>query len=132
MTGLCLGCSEPIGLTRETRRQTKYCGAKCQQDWLYAKFIANWLMGLQIGWMGKTKELSNHVRRYIRETLGTACQHCGWDERHPDDGAVLTEIDHIDGKADNAVFDNLRVLCPNCHSKTSTFRARNKKSTRER
>ena len=31
------------------------------------------------------------------------------------------QLDHIDGDSDNNKLHNLRLLCPNCHSQTSTF-----------
>lgn len=63
---------------------------------------------------------------------GTACSKCGWDEKHPEDGLPLTEINHIDGDAENCSESNLEILCPNCHAMTSNFRRRNKKSKRDR
>ena len=39
--------------------------------------------------------------------------------------SIALELDHIDGDSTNHVFSNLQVLCPNCHSLTPTFRARN-------
>lgn len=35
------------------------------------------------------------------------------------------ELDHIDGDRTNHKLKNLRMLCPNCHSQTDTFRAKN-------
>ena len=35
------------------------------------------------------------------------------------------ELDHIDGNRFNNLFVNLRLLCPNCHALTSTYRGRN-------
>ena len=35
---------------------------------------------------------------------------------------IKFEIDHIDGKHDNESRNNLRILCPNCHSMTDTWR----------
>lgn len=35
---------------------------------------------------------------------------------------ITLELDHIDGDRFNNNFYNLRVLCPNCHSQTPTFR----------
>ncbi len=36
------------------------------------------------------------------------------------------EIDHIDGNSDNNSEENLRLVCPNCHSLTSTYRGTNR------
>jgi hypothetical protein len=38
-------------------------------------------------------------------------------------GKVISlELDHINGVNDDNQLDNLRLLCPNCHSQTPTFR----------
>ena len=39
------------------------------------------------------------------------------------------ELDHIDGDAFNNLFVNLRLLCPNCHALTPTYRGRNIKAS---
>ena len=38
---------------------------------------------------------------------------------------IPLELDHIDGDSTNNVLGNLRLLCPNCHAKTPTYRAKN-------
>lgn len=38
---------------------------------------------------------------------------------------ICLEIDHIDGNNSNNDITNFRYLCPNCHSQTDTFRAKN-------
>lgn len=129
MKKICLSCENEFNARRAVY---KYCNNKCQQDFQYRQFIKEWLTGLKSGCSGKTKQISKYIRRYLHETRGTACEECGWDKRHPVDNAVLTEIEHIDGNAENNLLSNLKVLCPNCHSMTPTFRARNKNSTRER
>lgn len=118
------GCSIPARNT--------FCNNVCQMNFQYKSFVEDWLAGIVVGWRGKTRQLSNHVRRYLHETRGTACECCGWDVKHPVDGRVLTEVDHIDGNAENCSPDNLKVLCPNCHAMTPTFRSRNKESKRVR
>ena len=40
-------------------------------------------------------------------------------------GPITLEIHHIDGVNNNNVAANLQVLCPNCHSQTDNFRAKN-------
>ena len=47
------------------------------------------------------------------------------------DYQIGEKIDHIDGDAYNNLKENLRVLCPNCHSLTKTFKnVGSRKSTR--
>ena len=41
-------------------------------------------------------------------------------------GIIYLEIDHINGKRDNGYKENLRVLCPNCHTLTNTYKTLNK------
>jgi hypothetical protein len=41
------------------------------------------------------------------------------------DKPIPLELDHIDGDGENNVLSNLRLLCPNCHALTTTYRAKN-------
>lgn len=43
---------------------------------------------------------------------------------------IPLELDHIDGNHSNNLLENLRVICPNCHALTSTYRGKNKKLKR--
>lgn len=53
------------------------------------------------------------------------CASCGCDGTWI--GRRLTlHVDHIDGDMTNIEPDNLRFLCPNCHSTTDTFAGRQK------
>ena len=37
------------------------------------------------------------------------------------------QLDHIDGNSHNHLLNNLRMICPNCHSQTETYCGKNKK-----
>jgi hypothetical protein len=52
-----------------------------------------------------------------------ACEECGWSQRTLD-GYLPLELDHINGDRDDNRLENLRVLCPNCHSLKPTHRGR--------
>lgn len=127
---ICRFCSEEFLFGKNSGGI--YCSNRCQRDEQHELQVLAWLAGNDPGWSGKTAQLKPFVRRYLHMTRGTACSECGWDKRHPVDGAVLTEVDHIDGNAKNCTEENLRILCPNCHSMTPTFRRRNQQSQRLR
>ncbi len=54
------------------------------------------------------------------------CELCGWAEMSID-GRIPVELDHINGVHTDNRLENLRILCPNCHSLQTTHRGRNKK-----
>lgn len=56
----------------------------------------------------------------------TCCVPGGWGEKNPLTGKSALQVDHIDGNAFNNVEENLRVLCPNCHSLTDTYGSLNR------
>ena len=53
------------------------------------------------------------------------CNKCGLDEWL--NTPLILELEHKDGNHFNNNRNNLEMLCPNCHSLTSTWRGRNKK-----
>jgi Zn finger protein HypA/HybF involved in hydrogenase expression len=68
---------------------------------------------------------SNKLRkRLLKENILPArCAFCGLDEWLGE--KIPLELDHIDGCRENNSLGNLRLLCPNCHSRTPTYRGRN-------
>lgn len=65
-------------------------------------------------------------QRLFRAGLRQAkCELCGWAEKSLD-GRIPVELDHINGNRLDNRIENLRILCPNCHSLQSTHRGKNK------
>lgn len=54
------------------------------------------------------------------------CELCRWSQMSVD-GRIPVELDHINGDKRDNRLENLRVLCPNCHSLQPTHRGRNKR-----
>ena len=53
------------------------------------------------------------------------CEECGWAET-TENGRLPLELDHINGDHNDNRLENLRILCPNCHSLKPSHRANNK------
>jgi 5-methylcytosine-specific restriction endonuclease McrA len=68
------------------------------------------------------------LRKLLIGDVGNCCELCNTSEWL---GSPITlEVHHIDGNNKNNELPNLQILCPNCHSQTDNYRAKNiKKKT---
>lgn len=67
---------------------------------------------------------SNLKTRIIKEKIiEYKCQKCGLENEWENEKLVL-QLDHINGNNRDHRKENLRFLCPNCHSQTKTFSRR--------
>ena len=64
------------------------------------------------------------LRKRLLHERNYTCEECGCGNEY--NGKPLSlELEHIDGVRHNNKIENLKILCPNCHSQTPTFRGRN-------
>lgn len=115
----CLNCNSIIPFKGYTYNH-KYCDNKCQLD-LRSKqaFLKNKEMFFE----GKCSNRPQ-LRKILTEIRGYKCELCGISEYN---GLEITlQVDHVNGDPYNNSPNNLRLLCPNCHSQTETYAGANR------
>lgn len=61
------------------------------------------------------------IKENVFQSICSSCNLTEWVGR-----PIPLELDHIDGNSRNNLLTNLRLLCPNCHALTPTYRGKNK------
>jgi len=103
----------------------------CQKITTNSKFCSH-QCNKKYGWEKRKREIEETEIiperrvgiRYLKEIRGDKCEICGimeWRNKK-----LVMIMDHIDGNANNNTILNLRLICPNCDSQTSTYKGRNK------
>lgn len=105
--GQCSVCSSPT-----SSREKLYCSDPCKKTAWWDRAILN-----EESWSAKTR------KHYLLETVGNQCQVCNITEWNG--ASVVMELDHIDGNSSDNSSSNTRLICPNCHSQTPTYKNRN-------
>jgi hypothetical protein len=102
------------------RKSNKYCSNRCQIDYQNQKKIDEWLSTGILNRVGTAPWL----KKYILDKQDGRCLECGissWQGK-----PLILDLEHKDGNSDNNAESNLCCLCPNCHSQTETYKAKNK------
>jgi hypothetical protein len=127
-TNACLKCGK-----KTSSYKNKFCTHECQHIYHYEAYIEKWLTDASFG---NGERLSTRIRKWLKSSRGDCCENCGWSEVNSVTGKVPVTVDHIDGNCENNRPENLKLLCPNCHSLTPTYgnlnRGKGRKSRREK
>ena len=109
---ICVNCGEKLN------RKGKYCSKGCEIEFKRNEIFKKIESG--------DTTLATHIyKKYLIYKYGEKCMECNWNEVNPYSKKVPIEIEHIDGNSENNDLKNLKLLCPNCHSLTPTYRALN-------
>lgn len=106
---VCICCGLSV---KKANTAGKYCSNACQQK--YQRQVS----------VEKNTASHRSMKTYITETIGNSCSECGIDQWNGK--KIVLEIEHKNGDSTDNSLDNVCLLCPNCHSQTSTYKNRNK------
>ena len=96
----------------------RYCNASCRSKEIHNQKLLDIENGVYI------VKSNKQYKSYLISKHGHKCQMCTLTEWAGK--PILLILDHIDGNSDNFKLDNLRVICSNCDTLTSTYKGRNK------
>lgn len=115
----CLQCQSQLKVNQE-----KFCSHKCVNLYSKNERFSKWVSGDSQVATYKGGGLAKWAKDFLLEKCNYTCE-CGWNTPNPVLGRPILCIDHIDGNWTNNAYENVRVLCYNCHTLTPTFGALN-------
>jgi len=119
----CINCGNNL-----KKNAKRYCSRDCEVSLRYKTYIEKWLQDPSF----ENKErLPKQIRRWLIEQKGEQCWECGWAKINPTTGNIPLQAHHLDGHSKNNRPENLKLLCPNCHSLTETYGSLNNGNGRE-
>jgi Zn finger protein HypA/HybF involved in hydrogenase expression len=111
-TIICKQCNKEHVVQNKYSCRSLFCSIQCQQDFRLFERVNE----------GTAKPKT--LKRFLIKENGNKCWTCGiteWNKK-----SIVMELEHIDGNSANNSLENLSLICPNCHSQTSTYKGKNK------
>lgn len=115
-----------------SRKSDGVVSARIKRMGLSTKHFKNWnalasVPTRELLVVGSARNNQTLKKRILSEGLiKNECKVCGnigeWNG-----GVLVLQLDHINGNNSDNRMENLRFLCPNCHSQTATYGGRNNK-----
>jgi Zn finger protein HypA/HybF involved in hydrogenase expression len=115
----CLNCGSHISFKSYSSNHI-YCNNKCQQEHKQKNCLERDIKKFHEGTLNRRP----NIRLVLTEIRGYKCECCGisdWQGKK-----LVLQVDHINGDPYNDSPENLRLICPNCHSQTSTYTGANR------
>jgi len=103
---LCRVCGKLL-----SRGNKRYCSKKCQ------------LIGKELLLEQGNYKSYDIIKKHLLKTRPYQCEECLLSEWKGN--PIPLELHHIDGNSENNKKENLKLLCPNCHFFTPTYRSKN-------
>lgn len=118
----CVNCNKEISFKWYGNCKHKYCDNKCQRVHQYSNITLPRFNRGEI----KERPLLRKILSKVRGYKCSCCDISEWNKK-----PITLQVNHIDGNCTNNMPKNLELICPNCHSQTDTFGARNKGNGRK-
>ena len=113
----CINCKKESKATYQ--KVNKFCSVACSTEYKSNEHKRKFFSGLL------EKRIDRPTaRKYLAEARGYKCEVCGVSDWQ--DKPITLHVDHLNGDPSNDRPDNLRLICPNCHSQTEFLGGANK------
>jgi Zn finger protein HypA/HybF involved in hydrogenase expression len=115
----CMNCESDIPFKGYTNYH-KFCDNQCQGEYRKKHRLER---DKKLFFEGKLSSRPN-IRSVLTELRGYECEVCKislWQDKE-----IVLQVDHKNGNPYDDSPDNLRLICPNCHSQTPNFAGANR------